>query len=81
MRILINENGERPVCIRLPRGLVLNRISAAIISAALKAKGMDISDKQLHTLFREVNAYRRLHPEWKLVEVKDPDGATVEIVL
>ena len=42
---------------------------------------MNMSAKQLRTLFRAIKVYKSAHPEWKLVEVHGHDGDTVEIVI
>ncbi len=81
MRITVNEGKGQNLHLRLPSGLVLNRLSAIFISAGLKEKDINMSGKQLHILFRAIKVYKSTHPEWKLIEVHNHDGETVEIVL
>ena len=81
MRIIVNEWGGEKIHLRVPSGLALNGLSARLLSGSLKEKGMDISAKQLHILFRAIKAYKATHPEWKLVEVHSHDGDTVEVVV
>lgn len=81
MRLIINEGGEKDVCLRLPCGLVLNRLSADIVSVILKNKGVNISGKQLNLLFQAIKAYKTTHPEWKFIEINGNDGETMEIVI
>ena len=81
MRIVVKENEGKNINLRLPSGLVLSRLSAAIISSELKHKQVNISGKQLYTLFRAIKAYKKGHPEWKLVEVYGQDSSSVDIVI
>ena len=81
MRIIVKENNGETIRLRLPSGLVLNRLSAMLLSAGLKDKKLNISAKQLHTLFRVIKAYKKEHREWKLVEGRSHDGEIVEIMM
>ncbi len=81
MHITVNEGGGKNIHLRLPNGLMLNRLSAMLLSAGLKDKNMNISGKQLHILFRAIKAYKATHPEWKLIEAHNHDGEIVEIVV
>ena len=81
MYICVNESNEKSIRLRLPSGLILNRLSAIIVSIALKEEKVDISVESLNILFREIKRYKMTHPEWKLVEVYNDEGKTVEIRL
>ena len=81
MYICVNERNERSIRLRLPSGLILNRLSATIVSTALKEEKVNISAESLNILFREIKRYKATHPEWKLVEVYNNEGKTVEIRL
>ena len=81
MNIIVNEVGGKNIHLRLPSGLVLNGLSANLLSVKLKDKNLNISSKQLRILFQAIKAYKTNHPEWKLVEVHGHDGETVEIVI
>ena len=81
MRITVNDGNGKNIRLCLPSRLVLNRLSAALISAELKRKNINVSGKQLHILFRAVKVYKAAHPEWKLLEVHSNDGETVEITI
>jgi len=81
MQITVRGYGGKQIRLRLPSGLVLNRLSAILLSAVLKNKDINISGKQLHILFREIKAYKATHPEWKLIEVHSHDGEIIEIVV
>jgi hypothetical protein len=61
--------------------MVLNRISAGIVSGVLKKYDIEISKKQLVELMKVAKNYKKQHPEWKLLEVDDADGEPVEIIL
>ena len=81
MRIVVNECDGKNRRLCLPSGLVFNRVSAVLLSVALKKKNVKISGKQLRLLFREIKAYKAKRPEWKLAEVHSKNGDMVEIVL
>lgn len=81
MKIVVKESRDRSIRLHLPNGLAMNSMSAAILSAKLRKKKVNISGKQLHLLFKAAKRYKSRHPEWKLVEVESADGETVEIVL
>ena len=81
MRIIINEGSGKSRRLHLPSGLMLSRLSATIVSASLRKNRVNISGKQLRTLFRAIKAYKKAHPGWKLVEVHSHKGEIVEIVL
>lgn len=79
MYITVKERRGKNKGLYLPNGLVLNRLSARIISARWKDKNGNLSGKQLHVLFRAIKAYKKTHPDWKIVEVNSQNGETVEI--
>ena len=81
MRITVKESGGTNLCLRLPSGLMLNRLSAYIFSATLRKYHLEISGEQLYILCRAVKEYKAKHPQWKLVEICDQKGDIVEIVL
>ncbi len=81
MYICVNERNEKSIRLRLPNGLILNRLSAAVVSSALQEEKIDIPAQSLNILFREIKRYKVSHPEWKLVEVYNDEGKIVEIRL
>ncbi len=81
MGIIIREGTGKTVHLRLPTGLIMNGVSAAVLSARLRAQGVDISAKQLRILFHAIKEYQNAYPDWKLVEVESGNGTLVEIVI
>lgn len=81
MYIIVNEASGKNIHLRLPSGLLLNGLSANLLSLKLKELHLNISSKQLCLLFQAIKMYKQNHPEWKLVEVYGQDGETVEIVV
>ncbi|MBR5232462.1 MAG: hypothetical protein IKW00_09505 [Clostridia bacterium] len=80
MQIIINEGNDVPKIIRIPTGLLTNRISAFIAAhTAMKESG--ITARQLCTLMKAVKEYRKDHPEWALVEVGSEDSPSVRIII
>lgn len=81
MRITVKERGGKNLHLCIPNGLVLNRLSAGILSAALKDKSPNISGRQLHILFRAIKTYKATHPQWRLAEVQSPNGEMIVIII
>jgi len=81
MHIVVKESGGKNINLRLPSRLALNGLSAALLSKALNNQNIVIAAKQLRILFRAIKKYKRKHPKWKLIEVHDHDGDSVEITL
>jgi len=81
MKIVVKESRDRNIRLHLPNGLAMNSMSAAILSAKLRKKKVNISGKQLHLLFKAAKRYKSRHPEWKLVEIQSSDGNYIEISL
>ena len=81
MRLIIQNTSGENHNIKLPTGIVLNRISAGIVSGVLKKYDVEISKKQLVELMRVAKNYKKQHPEWKLLEVDDAGGEHVEIII
>ena len=79
MDITVSPNGGKDIDLRLPTGLVINGLSAAVVSGKLKKNGLEISPKQLRVLFRAMKRYRTQHPEWVFIEVESHDGTVVKI--
>lgn len=79
----ITLDGGHGKCLRLhfPSGLVLNRVSAILLSAVLKDKSLNISSGQLSLLFQAIKTYKATHPEWKMIEVHNHDGENIVIVI
>ena len=81
MKLIIqNASGENHN-IKLPTGILLNRVSAGIVSGVLKKYDVEISKKQLTELMKVAKTYKKHHPEWKLIEVDDAGGEHVEIII
>ena len=81
MRVVVKEGSRRVFHLRLPTGLMLNPVSAGVISIKLRETDVKISGKQLYVLFRAIKRYKKKHPEWKLVEVESRSGEAVEVVI
>ncbi len=81
MRIVVKENEGRRIRILMPTGLVFNGVTAGIASKQLEKYGTNITRKQMMALIKAMKRYRRAHPEWVLVEVRDADGDFVQVKL
>ncbi len=82
MRIIVKESEGKNIRLLLPTGMVLNRLTAGLISKALVERAkMDLSTGQMMRLMRELKRFKRKHPDWVLVEVQSSDGDYVKIKL
>ena len=81
MKIVVKSNEGPNIRLPIPSGLVLNRFLAGFAPKYLKEYGLDITKEQAITFIKELNRYRRKHPEWVLVEVQSSDGEYVLIKL
>ena len=81
MKIVVKSHEGPNLWLPIPTGFVLNRFAAGFASKYLKEYGIDITKGQAITFIRELNRYRRKHPEWVLVEVQSSDGEYVIIQL
>lgn len=78
---LIVTKPERDIRLLLPTGLVLNGLSAQIVSLAMRKKDVRLSPAQLSGLFRELRRFKREHPDWVLVEAETASGEYITVRL
>lgn len=81
MEIIVSKETNPGIHLRLPTVFLLNGLTAKIVCGFLDDKGVSIPRSQMNVLFRELERYRKKHPDWKLVEVVSADGEHVEIVI
>lgn len=81
MKIHIKDNGRNSFQLCLPSVLVLNPLSARLIARRLRKQDLPISGKQAATFSKALNRYRRLHPDWLLVDVQKHGGTQLTIHL
>ena len=82
MRISVKESEGKGINIVLPTGMVLNRLTAAVICRTLrKHSDLRITSRQAMVLIKEVKRCKRRNPGWNLVEVKSSDGDDVLVRL
>ncbi|MBO5252358.1 MAG: hypothetical protein J6C51_00255 [Clostridia bacterium] len=81
MKIVVVNPPNKDIRLTIPTGLVLNRLTAAIAPCCLQNCGVNITGKQAAAFIRELNRFRRAHPEWVLVEVQSADGEYVKVKL
>ena len=80
MRISVKEAAHN-FCLRLPTGLVLNRLTAGAICKEAKKHGVNITYRQAVRFLKALHAYRRDRKDWVLVEVNSAKGEYVQIKL
>lgn len=80
MRI-IAKGEDYHVRLRIPTGLVFNRLTAAVIGKEAGKYGMKLNSRQARILIKTLNEYRRTHPDWVLAEVHNADGGYVFVKL
>lgn len=84
MRIDIKE-GNKSFCIRVPNVFLFNSFGARFIKFEIKGAGkthkISIPPKSMKNVRRCVREMKKLHADWNMIEVYDPDGSTVKIKL
>ena len=80
MRIIVRD-GEHNLNIPFPTGLMVNGLTARVACAALRKKGVPITQKQMAGLMMAWRRFRRHYPKWTLVEVESSSGEYVKITL
>ena len=60
--------------LRIPTGLILNRINAGIIKGYLKKEGIEIRNKDVAKFLHAVKKYRKSAGEWSFIEVSSSNG-------
>ena len=80
MRIIVRD-GEHNLNIPFPTGLMVNGLTARVACAALRKKGVPITQKQMAGLMKAWGRFRRHYPKWTLVEVESSSGEYVKITL
>ena len=81
MKIVVKSNEGPNLWLPIPSALIFNRFSAGFAQKYLKEYGLNITKEQVIFIIKELNRYRRKHPEWVLVEVQSSTGEYVKIKL
>ena len=80
MNIIVKDSSTH-FWLLLPTGLLLNRLSARIVSHFLKKANISLTRSQAMSLIKAIKRYKRRHHKWKLVEVQGKNRDRVEIKL
>ena len=80
MRIIVKDKDSH-LNIPIPTRLVVNGLTARVACAALRKKGVPITQKQMAGLMKAWRRFRRHYPKWTLVEVESHEGEHVKIEL
>ena len=78
MKISI-KNDDLKLTLRLPTGLILNRLTAGIVCRKLKKEGIHLTRKQTVLFIKELKRYKKKHRDWNLVEISENDTNSVII--
>lgn len=78
MKILIRSK-ETNLTLRLPTGMVLNRVGIGLAFGFLKGKNMPLTKAQALIFAKGIRDFRRRNGPWKLVEVYSADEEQLEI--
>lgn len=78
MKISIKSD-DLKLTLRLPTGLILNRLTAGIVCRKLKKEGIHLTRKQTVLFIKELKKYKKKHRDWNLVEVSENDTNSIVI--
>ena len=81
MKIIVREEQKTIVNLRIPTGLIFNRLTVGLAPVICRQNGMEITRKQALAFLKVLRDYKRRHPEWKLLEVSERGGNHVEIIM
>ena len=84
MKITVIENpNQRPICIRIPNSLALSthgiKMLAGIGGKHTENFKLPIDAATFRVLRREIKRQKKIHPNWRIVEVEDASGECVII--
>lgn len=82
MKIIVRTK-EKELRLWLPGGLLYGRISARIVTAAIRkhAPNCGIPPEMLGLLLAALRDFAHTHPGWQLVDLQSHDGDIVRITL
>ncbi len=78
MKIRIRSK-ETNLTLRLPTGMVFNRVGIGLAYGFWKGKDISLTKEQALIFAKGIRDFRRRNGPWKLVEVYSADGELVEI--
>ena len=78
MKISIKSD-DLKLTLRLPTGLILNRLTAGIVCRKLKKEGIHLTRKQTVLFIKKLKKYKKKHRDWNLVEVSENDTNSIVI--
>lgn len=81
MKVSVQEKDGQDINLQFPTNLVLNGVTAGIVSRLCGKKGVNIPTRYMRELIKAAREYKKNHPEWTLVEVSERNGDKVEIRL
>lgn len=85
MKVYVNDSDGTNINLRIPTGLLLNRITTTILFKILNTvpgvPDLPLTKEQAFLLLKALKDYKKSHPGWKLVEVHSADGDVVEITV
>lgn len=70
MKVRVNDK----TVFMFPTRLAINRLTAGFIRRKLRKEGVKLSRKQTVRMIKTLHKYRRNHPEWNLVDVREAGG-------
>ena len=80
MKISI-QTQERDLCLKIPDGLLLNKMTALLVSGTTKQYARGIAPASVERLFQEIRRVKKNRGTSVLVEVETPEGKQIQIQL
>ena len=80
MRIFVRDKGFF-LWLPVPTALLCSRLAERVLLAEAKRRGVRLEAEQAHRLLEELRRTVRRYPKLMLVDVKDQNGARVQIRL
>ena len=81
MKIDVTGENQKHICITVPTGLLLNRLTAGVVANSASKRGISLTQEQAVKLMRLLDECRKRYADWKIVEIETSDGDHVEIMI
>lgn len=81
MQIVVRDGVGTNIRLRIPTGLVLNRIIVLVARTVLKSQGIDVPREAALHFLAEIRTCQRHHRDWVLAEVHRSGGMEIIVIL
>jgi len=81
MRIVLQTENQKTWQLRVPTGLLLNRLTVSVMNPKMKKRGICLPGNQAASLKKSLRAVQKRHPDLVLLEFEGASGEKVKIII